>query len=361
MNRNDIRSLNAQGGYPAISILLPTHRTTPDNRQDPIRLKNLVRQARDRLQAEIPKREAEPLLQRLDTLVKDVDHARALDGLALFVSPKAASQFVLPFPLKERVVIDQTFATRDLVYALNRSVRYWLVSLSEQHTRFYEGVRDALAEIKTEPFPMSMDGPGATEPLPGGKGIEPTKYLDQMHRQFLRKVDAALNPWLTAEPLPLVVAGVEHYLAQYREVTSHGHSMLATVSGNFSKTSAHDLARSAWPLVEAGMAERRRALLQQLEEAASGTHVVSGVGPAWRAAHEGRVDLLLVEQDYAYAARVDPDGLTLAPAEDATAPGVIDDAVDELVETVLAKGGRVEFVDNEALAVHQGIAAIQRY
>jgi hypothetical protein len=68
-----------------------------------------------------------------------------------------------------------------------------------------------------------------------------------------------------------------------------------------------------------------------------------------------------VEEDFHYPARLGPSGLLLRPADDPTAPEVLDDAVDELVETVLANGGQVVFVDNGALEVHQRIAMILRY
>ncbi len=42
MNRQDLKYLREQSGYPAVSITLPTHKTFPDNRQDPILLKNLL-------------------------------------------------------------------------------------------------------------------------------------------------------------------------------------------------------------------------------------------------------------------------------------------------------------------------------
>ena len=71
--------------------------------------------------------------------------------------------------------------------------------------------------------------------------------------------------------------------------------------------------------------------------------------------------MLLVEDDFRYPARLNASGLHLRPADDATAPDVIDDAVDELIEFVLAQGGRVTFVDNGTLATHQSIALILRY
>ena len=52
MNRHDVLALQQISGYPALTITLPTHRTSPDNQQDPIRLRNLVTQATDRLLAE---------------------------------------------------------------------------------------------------------------------------------------------------------------------------------------------------------------------------------------------------------------------------------------------------------------------
>ena len=39
----------------------------------------------------------------------------------------------------------------------------------------------------------------------------------------------------------------------------------------------------------------------------------------------------------------------------------VDDIVDELVEAVMEKGGRVVFVDNGTLDLHQRVAAILRY
>ena len=66
-------------------------------------------------------------------------------------------------------------------------------------------------------------------------------------------------------------------------------------------------------------------------------------------AKEGRGDTLLVEQDFHYPATLDETGMILSPAEDAAEPGVIDDAVDEVIEEVMAKGGSVVFVDNGAL------------
>lgn len=361
MNRQDVLLLQQVRAYPALTITLPTHRTAPENRQDPIRLRNLVSQATDRLLGEFKQREIEPLLTRLENLVNGIDFRYTLDGLALFVTQDFGRAFQLPFTLRERVVVDETFATRDLMFALNRSPRYWTLVLTEKPTRLLEGLRDTLIEVTQGGFPMIHEGPGGALPLPGGQRVQKSAYRDERHRQFFRRVDAALKPFLAADPVPLAVVGVDRYLSFFNEVTDHKDAILTMLTGSHDTTSPHELAKLIWPLVETNLRSRRQQVLAELEKAVGARKVASTVGEVWRFAQEGRGALLLVEQDFHYPARLDPSGRQLSPADDPAAPGVMDDAVDEIIETVLSKGGRVIFLDNGQLAAHQQIALVLRY
>ncbi len=160
MNQLDIRLLQSMRGYPALSILIPTHRTAPDNQQDPIRVKNLVDEAKERVAQEYTAREASSLLERLDAIVEEIDYNYTLDGLAIFVNMDFARKFYIPFDVEARVVLDETFATRDLVQAMNRTNRYWVIALSEQPTRLFEGTRESLVEVTEHAFPMTMGRSG---------------------------------------------------------------------------------------------------------------------------------------------------------------------------------------------------------
>ncbi len=361
MNRHDIRLLQAVRLYPSVTITLPTHRTSPDNKQDPIRVKNLVTEATNRLLNEFSRREVEPLLSRLEALVNDIDYRYTLDGLALFVNRDIGRMFMLPFTLPERVVVDETFWTRGLVFALNRTPRYWVLALSEQPTRLFEGVREHLQEITDEGFPMIHTGPGGERGLPNDPAVNRSAYRDERHRQFFRQVSAALTPFITDDPLPLALVGVDRYLAFFREVSPHASAVITTLTGNHDKTPAHELGKLVWPLVEQNLAIRRAEALKALDAAVGAQKYASTLGEVWRFAREGRVDVLLVEEDYHQAVQVADDGMTLTPVDDPTLPGVLDDAVDEIIAVVLDKGGRVVFVDNGALPQHQRIATILRY
>jgi hypothetical protein len=361
VNRHEVFLLQQIKGYPALTITLPTHRTYPENRQDPLRVKNLVEEAVNRLLAEFSRREIEPLLTRLDKLVEGIDYRYTLDGLALFINADFARAVSLPFTLKERVNVDEGFYTRDLVFAMNRTPRYWVLVLSEKPTRLYEATRDDLIEIRDEGFPITHEGPGGEQSLPGGFGIKKSAYRDEYHRKFFRQVDAALKSYLVDDPLPLVVIGVDRYLAFFDEVTRHKDSILVKLQGSHDKTSPHELGRLVWPQVKEALAQQRQKVLLELDKAIGERKIASAIDEVWRAANEGQGYLLLVEEDFHYPARLDKSGRQLIPAEDITAPDVIEDAVDEIIETVLRKQGQVVFLENGQLEAHHGIALILRY
>ena len=169
--RSELKRLQGQQDYPSFSLLAPTHRTAPANRKDRIVVKNLAAERLHRLQGEFKKREVASLVRNLNRLVDRVDWKHSLEGLALFASRDVATAVQLPFRPRARVVIDETFATRDLVYSLNRSPRYRVLVLTEKPTRLFDATTNVLTEYAARPFPMVHTGPGGASRLPGGKGI----------------------------------------------------------------------------------------------------------------------------------------------------------------------------------------------
>src|SRR5262249_15620749 len=177
------------------------------------------------------KREVAGLVQNLNRLVDRVDWEHSLEGLALFASRDVATAIQLPFRPRARVVIDETFATRDLVYTLNRAPRYRVLVLTEKPTPLFDATANVLTEYTDRPFPMVHIGPGGASRLPGGPGINRSAVRDEAHRQFFRKVDDALARIQKEDHLPLVVVGVDRYLAFYQEVTKDPEAIVGVVAG----------------------------------------------------------------------------------------------------------------------------------
>lgn len=360
INRQDLLELQSIQSNPALSILLPTHRTSPDNKQDPILVKNLIDQAKVRLSEEFSQRELSPLLQNLEDLVNQIDYPHTLDGLALFVSHDFTKLYNLPFTVPARVVIDKTFATRDLVYGMHRAQRYWVLLLSQSFTRLLAGTGETLEEVSDRIFPMQMRDPRTTGPLSGGMGFDRSSYMDDMNRQFYRQVDIALLEYTKHDPLPIVVGGVDRQASFFNEVSQQSQLIAGTLSGNFDKVPIHELTPQAWSIVQTVRANQREQALQELDQAMGAQLVVSMIEEVWRLAREGRGKLLLTEKNFHIPA-VLTDAGQLKLVDEVGGVDIMDDAVDEIIEAVLAKGGEVVFVEDGALAVYQRVAMILRY
>lgn len=146
-----LKDVNAEN---SITIILNTHRTRPDNNKDSITLKNLIKEAEERLYNDLDKRVALNLIQRLNALESQIDHNHNLESLILFVNDEIAEFIRLPIQVMNRVVIDNTFATRDLIRALHIQTNYFLLLLSRQKVRLIEALDDKEIEEIGQPFPI---------------------------------------------------------------------------------------------------------------------------------------------------------------------------------------------------------------
>ncbi len=340
-----------------MSVLAPTHRTAPSNKQDPIKVKNLVRKAVGRLHGEFPKREVAAVVKNLERLVREVDWKHTLDGLALFAGRDWSAAFGLPFRVRPRATVDEGFATRDLVYAFNRAAPYRVLVLGHA-TRLYDAWTDVLDEHTAGPFPMTHRGPGLSR-RPGAYGINPSAKRDEAYRRFFGRVDAAVAALQKADPLPLVVVGVERNLAFFREVAAQPGAAVGMLAGNHDRTPPDVLGKQVRPVFESGATARRTEALVRLDSAVGVHRHASGVDQVWRAAAGGKCKTLLVEKDFKYPADVSPEGDRLLPYTGRGAAS-LDDAVDEVVARVLDAGGEVFFYAPDDLDVHQRIAAVLR-
>jgi len=133
---------------PCLSLYQPTHRHHPDNAQDPIRFRNLVRSLDESLRRKLTSREVQPLLDAFMGLADDREFWNyTLDGLAVLAAPDFFRVYRLQRPVVELAVVADSFHIKPLLRILQSADRYQLLGLSRQEIKLFEGNRDALDEI----------------------------------------------------------------------------------------------------------------------------------------------------------------------------------------------------------------------
>lgn len=351
--------------YPAVSVLMPTHRSLRENREDRIRLRNLLAEVRRRLRDDprVAPDAADHVVRGLERAADEADLRHASDGLVLFAAPHGEHHaFTVGQPVDERVVVDTGFATRDLVADFTRTPRYWLLSLSDHRTRLWDGLGGELTEhtgggFPVAPEPIDEAGAGrlARRAAQGGDG--------ERRRHAVRDAVSALDRVLARDRRPLIVAGVTRHQALFDEIAGPHVTVAGRVDGSFEGASPNTLAEAARPALAAYEDLREVGVLSELEAARSIQRYAGGLLEVARLVEEGRGEHLVVERGY-YAPAVKTEG-ELVPVEgmpgDLKGADVIDDVVDDVIETTLEYGGEVTFVSDGFLIDHDRIALVTRY
>lgn len=344
----DPATASRQRCYPSISLLLPLDGETPW----PARLRSLQREAITRLRAEFGDDVDPTLLARLDTAVTGAVAPRAARSLAVYVNAHGAECVGVAVPVRQRTVIDDTFATRDLVHHELRSPRYWVLALSLDDPRLLRARGSAL-----HPHPLELrdtaEHPSSDR---GRRGRDRSRVIDAQRARRFRALDLALAEALADSTDPLLIVGAEPTIARFLDRTRH----ITRVEGVLRRAPSpkvEELAQIVAPAVAEVLTDRRVVALKALDQAVGAGTAASGIDEVWHLAHRGASGLLVVEEGFEHPATIGRDR-SLTPADDPTAADVVDDVVDDVIELVLGAGGRVVIVPDGALSSHDRIAFV---
>jgi hypothetical protein len=381
---HDLTEILADCASPCISLYQPTHRSHPDNQQDPIRFRNLLKEAEASLHQKYPKREVWSLADKLQVLAGDAGFWNCqLDGLAVFRAPDKFRVFRLQRPVAELVVVAETFHTKPLLGTLQSADRYQVLCLSREAVRLYEGNRYVLDEVELQDVPRTLTealGEELTESQLrfgsyGGAGGphsahgEPSMYhghgsikdeIDLDTERFFRAVDRAILEYYSRpSDLPLMLAALAEYHPIFRGVSHNPYLMDDGLQLNPFALTADRLREEAWRALEPRYRERLAKLVERFQAARARDLASDHIEQVAQATVAGRTDTLLVEADREVPGKVDHASGQIRFA-DLVHPDV-DDILDDLAGMTLAMSGRVVVVPAEQMPSESGVAAIFRY
>ena len=366
----ELLNMQKEKGKICISIIVPTHRLSPERRVDKLEVERALDNARQFLQFKYAEPNIKPLLQALDELYQDIDFTHNSDGLGLYVSPNIKFSVQFPFPVEEKVMVGDNFELRDLMYKINYAKPYFALLLTEKEIRLFEGTLNTLNEIKDKNFPKKYEEEFIYNPpsrgTPSGhahvRNFEKDKSaLEEIRfKDFFRDADDFVNDYLLND-MPLILLGTEKELGWFRDISAHKKQIIGEITGSYNYSHPTELANIVWPVMQSHLDNETGKLIKDFIEKIGEHRGISGIQEVWQAAQEGKVLKLLVEKDFRKPGFVAKDVYRLFLRPPQNSHKILADAVDDIIEMVLEKNGQVFFTDNDALKDYQQIASITRY
>jgi len=280
--------------------------------------------------------------------------------------------------VREIVVCSDAFHTKPLLGYLNSNRHYFVLSLSQNEVRLYEGTPHTLDRVEVRSLPQElrslMSEPGRPyQSVRGGAGGSGQSEMHHGHgrgdedskrdlTKYFRAIDRALWPVLRDERAPLVLAGVSYYHSLFSAASRYPYVLGEGIEGNVERMSSDELREAAWGLVAAYLADVEGELLGQYARALPAGRASNVLPDIARAVAHGRVRVLLHEAGKTVWGRVDRETGEVVVHEKQQQQDTDDaDIIDDLCEMSLLRGGEVFEIAQSDLLRGSPLGAIYRY
>ncbi len=382
LNREEVEGLMQQRGKgPCISMYFPTAKAGEGSRQNPIRLKNLLAQAEERLSAlGIKSAEQKKILEPAQQLINEsVFWANQSDGIAMFLSPDFFRYYRLPLDMKELVVVTEAFHLKPLLYLLMGDNQFYVLALSQKNARLLRGTRDTVEELDMSEVIQRFEESFSDElpeqflqfhtraPRKGetrsaiyyGHGGEIDSMLKERLLKYFRFLDREIRNMLKEEQSPLVLASVDHLAPMYQEANKYPLLLDQIIQGNPDNISAEELHKNAWEIIQPYAQKKQDEAMERYYEQKGTGKTSNNIQEIIPAAFHGRIDILFVAVGVQRWGRYDPDHNALH-LPDTPLPGD-EDLLDLAAAQTYLNGGTVYAVEPKNMPDTEPLAALLRW
>ncbi len=382
LNREVVETLMEQRGKgPCISIYFPMLKSGDGSRQNPIRLKNLLAQAEEKLTSlGVKGAEQKKLLEPAAQLINEsIFWTNQSDGMSMFISPGFFQYYRIPLHVEELVVVTESFHLKPLLSLLMSDNQFYVLALSQKNARLLRGTRDLVEDMDLSAVAQKFEETFLEElpdqylqfhtrpPRRGdtrsaiyyGHGGEIDSVIKERLLKYFRFLDRELHSLLQGESSPLVLACVDYLAPLYQEANKYPLLMENRILGNPENLSAEELHNEAWEIVQPYIQKKRDETIARYHEQKGTGKTSNNLHEILPAAFHGRIESLFATVGIQRWGRYDPENNALHLPEEPM-PGD-EDLLDLAAAQTYLNGGTVYAVSQDLVPDQEPLAALLRW
>ncbi len=341
------------------------------------RMEDAMREVEAKLKADDPTLPDEVFAPFRAPVPKMEEHS-AGGSIVILSSPDSYYRFTSEVPVREIVSVGEEFHLRSLLPLLSRKVEFYMLALSQNHLRILHCTESESGEVAFSPdvpkdFNQSrqtrqpdhmLDNRAAGGKAVGTHGIsfgtsneKEDKYEYLLN--YYKMIDRGVNAMLGGGNLPLVVVAVEHELALYFSVNTYKFAVEPGVHGAPDGLKGGEMHKRALELIQSRPPAAVRQTLEHFEKNAGTGHASSHAQEIVKAAFEGRVSHLFLQETAEYQGNFDEVRQRVKRHADGIAPA--QDLLNEAVVQTLRHGGDACVLPGKEMPNGAPVCAIFRY
>lgn len=335
-----------------VSIYLPTHRTSPDNKQDKIRFNNLLNKASKELE-ENKNIKPQEYFKEAKKIYDDLSFWNyGTEGLAVLINSEETKVIRLTGDVPELVVVGSQFHILPLINYYELPNNYYLLDVSRDRFKIHELSSNTMEELETpeihEHFKDLFDdrdlenrvvSTGGSETSFHGHKAKP-EIDEKETEKYFRYLSKELGEFFKEKKAPIILFGTTENVSEFKEIAKDEINILATIDKPLDsmddKEKIEALRRNLLPIYAKNVEDRLDGLQTEIARD-MGTDNASRIVTD---APTGRIETLFISTKY--------DQLQI-------------DEINKLVAEVINGGGEVVLVDANQSEFPMGLGAKYRF
>lgn len=377
ITKQTIIDLVEKGKEYNVSIYMPTHVMGDEIQQDPIRLKNLLKEAEEQLlEMDIRKSRAQEMLQPAADLLEKPNFWQHSDkGLAVFISDNYFETFRVPLSFRDQVYAGDHFLITPLLPMITLDGTFSILALSQKKVRLLRATRTTVQEREFENAPTSMEEFKqydvheknlSSSPMPSGTrgdtnlhGWGDSAEENKDVENYLKQIENEVTSVLRRRYDPLILAGIDSVAGEYRRINHYSRLMEKHLSGGPDEKSNDTLRDEGWGVIKTHFLGDMFRDISRFKDLTGSDRQSDNLTNIVESTYYGKVDTLFVTTGEQSWGRFDEERDTVHHS--AEKRNGENDLINAAAIKTLTQGGDVWSLDREQMPNQATVAAIHRY
>ncbi len=378
INKKDIEEILDNSHEPCLTLLMPTE-TIAGEAVDKmkIRYKNLIKEGEKKLKERwnYSDEDVQKFLKPLKKYLNDRDFwLNQSSGLVMLKDKDNFAYYRLPVKFREKVALEKHFHIKPYVSEILSERRFFLLAVSRNSCRFFQGTPRDIEEITIEDLPQGIDALIADEDLEsstqqhsaarGGASVIHHGHDDRDQKapaellRYLKAINSSLKPHFQDKNLPLIVMCVKDLFPHLKKVFEYQNLLDKFIQGNPDRLSPKELLDKARPIIEPHFKHPYNEMAEKYQELKGSENTSAQIEEIAPASYQGRIANLLVsaakDKNGIYHSDKGEIELGLNPPEGY-------DLINFSVINTLKTGGDIYLFSGDEIPDNSNICAIFRY
>lgn len=266
VSEKTIRELINQTGEHFISITLPTHVKGEETKQDPIRFKNLLSEAEDKLNERVENTaDVEKILKPAKELLdQPMFWSHQKNGLAIYITENSFNVYKLPYETNEQVYVNDHFLITPLLPMTSMDGSFCVLAASRKNVRLLRCTRNVVHDITPPEIETSVSDYLEVDPQKqlqfhsGAKGQSAVYHGHNASEEdkmvvveaFYREIEKHITTFLNDLNDPLIIVGLVENANLYEKVNDYHRLVDDKVNYNPDDLSDKALRDKGWDVVK---------------------------------------------------------------------------------------------------------------